>query len=568
MDNIVFLILRRMRQPLLTLIVVYTVAVFVLTLIPGRDDAGQVHYLSIFHAFYFVSFMSTTIGFGEIPYAFTDAQRAWVTLCLYTSVVAWIYALGTILSLLQDQTFQRALEERGFARRVRRMREPFYLICGYGETGQALVRALTDRGQHVVVIDKDEQRTSLIQLQNLRDQVPSLSADARKPLHLTEAGLPHPSCAGVVAVTDDNETNLKVALTSKLLHPDIKVICRADSHDVEANLASFGTDYIIDPFDTFSTHLATAFQTPCLYLLQRWFGGEQDSALDEPVYPPREGHWVVCGYGRFGKAMTSRLKSEGLQVTVIEHNPQATGEPPAGYVLGVGTEAETLLQAGADRAVGLVAGTDDDTNNLSIVMTARDINPDLFVVLRQNQSENRAIIDAVGADMVMHPSAIIAERIRVLLATPMLYQFSSLALHQDDAWACELVSRISAVVQQAVPDVREILIDDRNGGALCQFGSGGGTTRLGEVLRDPWQPQRNLPCIVLLISRKRDFLLLPDVETVLQRGDRLLVCGDGSSFTRLQWTLCHSAALRHVRGDPYQPQSWLWRKVVALLRRR
>ena len=125
MQNIVFLILRRMRQPLLTLLVVYAVSVLGLTLIPGRDADGNVWNMSIFHAFYFVSYMATTIGFGEIPHEFTDTQRLWVSLSLYASVMSWIYAFGTILSLVQDRTFQDAIAENRFARNIRDMREPF-----------------------------------------------------------------------------------------------------------------------------------------------------------------------------------------------------------------------------------------------------------------------------------------------------------------------------------------------------------------------------------------------------------------------------------------------------------
>ena len=66
---------------------------------------------------------------------------------------------------------------------------------------------------------------------------------------------------GVVALTDSNEVNLKIALTAKLLNPKIKVICRADSHDVEANMASFGTDHIIDPFETFAQYLMSRFRS-------------------------------------------------------------------------------------------------------------------------------------------------------------------------------------------------------------------------------------------------------------------------------------------------------------------
>ena len=76
--------------------------------------------MDFFHAFYFVSFMSTTIGFGEIPYEFTDGQRLWVTFSLYASVVVWFYAIGNLLSLVQDRAFRQALIERKFARRIRR----------------------------------------------------------------------------------------------------------------------------------------------------------------------------------------------------------------------------------------------------------------------------------------------------------------------------------------------------------------------------------------------------------------------------------------------------------------
>ena len=85
-----------------------------------------------------------------------------MSLSLYASVISWIYAFGTILALVQDRTFQDAIAENRFARHIRKMREPFHLVCGYGETGSALVQALTWRGQHAVVIDIDETRTNII----------------------------------------------------------------------------------------------------------------------------------------------------------------------------------------------------------------------------------------------------------------------------------------------------------------------------------------------------------------------------------------------------------------------
>jgi Trk K+ transport system NAD-binding subunit len=562
MDNIVYLIFRRMRRPLITLIVVYAISILVLVLIPGQDADGNVWHMDFFHAFYFVSYMSTTIGFGEIPFEFNDAQRLWVSITLYAGVISWLYAIGTILTLVQDKSFQRALAENKLTKHIRTLREPFYLICGYGETGSALVKGLTDIGQHVVVIEIDEFRNNVIKLENLRDFVPSMHGDARKPRMLQEAGLQNPLCKAVVAVTNDNETNLKIAITSKLLHPDIKVICRADSHDYEKNMASFGTNHIIDPFDTFATSLATAFQVPCLYLLQLWlFSGSDQNRLDEPVYPPKEKRWIICGYGRFGKAVYQRLRQEGIEIVVIEANPEETGLPKEGVVVGRGTEAETLSQAGVEVAGGLIAGTDNDANNLSIVVTARELNPDLFIVIRQNHSDNSSIIDAVNADMVMHPSKLIADKIRVLMGTPMLYKFVSLAFYQDNDWACELISRISALIKIHAPRMMEVSIDEYHAEAVTKVLGHGGTVKLSDVLHDPWNRDTELGCIALLMDRHNSQVLLPEIDTELKIGDRILFCAGSYGFTRLLWNIQHDTILSYVRTGEVLSQSWLWKKL-------
>jgi voltage-gated potassium channel len=559
MHSIYFLIFRRMRQPLLTLVLTYAVAILGLSLIPGQDDAGNIWHMDLFHAFYFVSFMATTIGFGEIPYPFTDAQRLWVTFSLYATVVVWIYSIGTLLTLIQDKTFQQAMTEGKFTKRVKRMRDAFYLVCGYGETGSALVHALTERDHSVVVIDINPDRVNILQLENLRQYVPALEGDASRPIHLLEAGLKHPLCHGVVALTNVNEVNLKIAITSKLLHPEIKVICRSDSHDIEANMASFGTNHIINPFDTFANHLATALQAPGLYLLHAWLTGERGYPLKEPIYPPANGRWIVCGYGRFGRAICRRLKDEGIEPVVIEAMPDVTGMPSGGYVLGRGTEAKTLVEAGIEQAVGLVAGTDNDANNLSIIMTARELRPDLFVILRQNQKENQSIIDAVKADMVMHASAIIANRIRVLLGTPLLYQFTSLALHESDQWACELVSRISAVVTTESPSIWEISMTHVNALAVCGALEQGRQVKLQHLLADPRERERSLSCIPLLLKRGDHRVMLPNADTILKPEDHLLFCGRHSSRDGMEWGLQNIHALNYILTGESASGGWLWR---------
>ena len=567
MNTIIFIFFRRMRQPLLTLVIAYSIAVLGLVLIPGQDNDGNVWHMGFFHAFYFVSYMATTIGFGEIPYAFTDAQRIWVLFSIYATVIGWLYAIGTLLTLVQDKSFQEAITERRFAHRIKQLKEPFYIVCGYGETGEALVSVLTERNQNVVVIDSHPNINNILQMANLRQYVPGLHGDASRPIHLLEAGLEHPLCQGVIAVTNDNEVNLQVAVTSKLLHPDIKVICRADSHEIEDNMSSFGTDYIIDPFDTFAIHLATVIQSPALYLLNQWLTGVRYQSLCHPVYPPQTGFWIVCGYGRFGKTVYQQLRDNCIKPIIIEATPEKTGLTEAGisdddWILGWGTDTATLEKAGIKDAVGLIAGTDNDSNNLSIIMTAKELNPDLFVVARNNLADNERLFEAINAEIVMHPSSIIANKIRVLLATPLLYAFMSLAAKQSNKWASEMVSRVSMVVKEQVPEIWEIDINDEQAFAVNKAIDDGVQVSLSNLLADSRQREQQIDGIPLLLLRDGMLTLLPDEGTALQKDDHLLMCGRLSSMYQMEWTLQNEYALDYVITGKEQPRSWFWKLIT------
>jgi Trk K+ transport system NAD-binding subunit len=546
MDSIIFLILRRMRVPLLVMVVVYAVAVLGFVLIPGQDDQGRPWHMGFFHAFYFVSFMGTTIGFGEIPYPFTDAQRFWALITIYATVTAWIYSIGTLIALVQDPAFKRAVTEQRFARRIRHMVEPFYLICGYGDTGSALIRSMAQRDQHAVVIDIDPRRIEELDLQNLPVYVPGLCGDAAVPRHLLEAGLGHRRCAGVVALTNVNEVNLKVAISAKLLRPRLVVVCRADSRDVEANMASFGTDHIVDPFETFADLLGLGLRAPCQFLIHSWLGVEGVAGLPEPVYPPAKGTWVVCGYGRFGKAVIPVLEAAGIDVVVIEATPERTGTPPQGCVVGWGTEAHTLREAGIERAVAIVAGTNNDTNNLSIVMTARELNPDLFVVLRQNEARNDRLFEEIRADIPMHPSRTVAEKVRILLNTPLLYRFFEVMHREDNEWACELASRLAGLIGNRPPTSWEVEVNDEDAHAVIAALERGRTVELGVLLADPRSPDRAVPALALALQRGERIDCLPDPARPLAPGDRILFCGHARARPAQAWVLQNEQVLTEV----------------------
>ncbi|WJW74637.1 NAD-binding protein [Thiohalobacter sp. IOR34] len=561
MHNIVYLILRRMRRPLIVLIAAYALSVLGLTLIPGIDDQGRPWRMDFFHAFYFVSFMGSTIGFGEIPYPFTDAQRLWTTFSIYVTVIAWLYAIGSLLTIVQDQRFRRVVAFSAFSRKVLALREPFYLVCGHGDTGSLLVQELAERGITCTVVDNDEDRIHNLELADLPLFVPGLCADADEVETLKAAGLTHRCCQGVIAITDDDAVNLKIAITSKLLRPGLKVICRAESADTGANMASFGTDHIINPFDAFADSFAMAFKSPSMHLVYEWITAIHNAPLEDFVTPPA-GKWVLCGYGRFGKALWQALRGEELPVQVIEADPGATRPPPE-TVTGRGTEAETLEQAGIHEAVGIIAGTDHDANNLSMLMTAKALNPALFTVARQNQRRNEAIFAASRPDLLMQAGTLTARRILSLIITPLLADFLELARRQDEDWANILVSRVTGVVTDRSPQTWAFSIDAQDTPAVVAEIEGGMAVSIRHLITDPHAPSNSLACVPLLLKRGSMKILVPDTTMQLEPGDQLLFCGNESVHADMQLTAINFNVLNYVITGEDRPAGHIWRWLAA-----
>jgi len=549
MKIIFFLILHRMRRPLILLITVYAVAVLGLVLIPGQDANGQPWDMDFFHAFYFVSFMGSTIGFGELPYPFTDGQRMWTLFSIYASVTTWLYTIGSMLSLIQEPAFRQAVTRTIFIHAVKRIREPFYLICGYGDTGSKLVSALAEYNTRSVVIGDDQERLNELELGITHLFVPAFCADASDPAILADAGLNNRYCKGLIALTNNDNANLKIAITGKLLNPALPVISRSDNHDIGTNIASFGTEYIINPYESFANRLAIALQSPAIYLLDQWLTGVPGSTLTDPVFPPK-GNWILCGFGRFGKAVYRKLTDENINVQVVEADPDTT-HPPAGTVIDRGTEAETLLQAGIKDAAGIVAGTDVDANNLSIIITAKMLNPELFCVARQNDQENQPIFQQAGLQLITQRSEIIARKILSLLQNPLLTAFLITIRHQEAAWADQLLSKICTVTDDLVPVNWMISIDETTSPAICQRLRAGDVLELNILQCDPQHRETQLPCLPLMLRRNHHNTLTPEPTTNLKVGDEILFCGRSLGKKQMQWTQNVDEYLNYVlTGKP------------------
>ena len=563
MSNLIFILFRRLRSPLIVLILVYAIAMTGFVIIPGVDDQGNPWQMSFFHAFYFVSFMGTTIGFGEIPYAFTDAQRYWTLITLYASVVAWLYGIGVLLSVFQDPAFRQQMRRNSFERHVKNIREPFYIICGYGDTGSQLAHSLSEANIYSVVVDPDENRINELDSDYFKTPPLALCADASQSEVLEIAGIKHIWCKGIITIADEDTVNLTVAIVAQILNPDLRLIARAETPEAEANILSFGANEVINPFETFASRLALSLKSPSLYCLYDWMTGKSGECMKEPPMP-KQGLWIICGFGRFGHELYEHLDKEGVSLRVIEANRDIR-DTPAGTIIGRPTEADTLIKAGIKEATGIIAGTAVDANNLSILMTAEELNPDAFRVARQNEDKNSHLFQAAHLDMVMQRGNVLSNTIFALIRTPMLGDFLRIVSRFKNDKANMLVSRIIGVVKDDVPELWQLCVTEEETPALYKTIQNQ-QVLVGDILHGEYRPEdsiskKQLSAMSLFMRRGNGNVLLPEDNRIIREGDQFLMCGTYGARLEMLRVVKNINVLESVLCGEYVPAGWLFKKL-------
>ena len=150
-----WIVIRRLRVPILIIIVTYAISIVMLTLIPGKDSNGHTYYMTFFDAFYIVSYTANTIGYGEIPYTLTYPQRLVTLVMIYLTVPAWFYAIGTIVALINDKAFKKELKKMIFRRKIAHIQTDFVVICGYNSISRIMINKFQKDGRYrLVVVDK------------------------------------------------------------------------------------------------------------------------------------------------------------------------------------------------------------------------------------------------------------------------------------------------------------------------------------------------------------------------------------------------------------------------------
>ncbi|WP_122261967.1 potassium channel protein [Ornithinimicrobium cerasi] len=533
----VFLVLRRIRTPLVVLVGTFALMTFGLSVMPGTVENPEP--LGVFDAFYVISYTGLTIGYGEVPHPYSYAQRMWVTLTIYVSVLAWSYSLAVLLAIAQERTFRDSIALQRFSRRVRRLQSPFVLVVGYGQAGEAVCRALEDQGREFVVLDSDAGRVEQLALDGYTSDVPAFAASGRDPRMLGMAGLGHDQCEAVLALTDSDETNLSIVMSVNLLRPELMVIARSSDREHAQQMHDFAADVIINPFDRYGAYLVMALRRPAGFRLASWLMSPRGTGLPHKLEHLTDGHWVVCADGDFGVEVTRDLESAGLDVVLVD---PVDGRPDV------------------TDAVGFIAGAESDIVNMAMAAHARIENDQLFIAVRQNSSINQAPLRAFDADSVFVPTELLAREAVARITSPNYWSFIDHVLHEDDDWDERIMDEIVEVVGHETPASSRVDMEFHSAPAAVRWMRSRELT-VGDILRDPDDRGTRLAAYPAVLVRDGRRIFTPALDLPLREGDGLLLLGREADLLVVRSTLFHDSAVEYVATGREVATAWIFRQV-------
>lgn len=210
-------------------------------------------------------------------------------------------------------------------------------------------------------------------------------------------------------------------------------------------------------------------------------------------------HYIVCGLGRVGRNIAKELHSEGVKFVGIDKDEERVKEALArGYLAFVAdsTKDETLQKAKVTKARGLVACLGDDSSNLFVTLSARQQNPDLYIVSRANHSENVAHMQRAGADKVAMPNKIGGYHMATMLTRPGVVDY------------LEVISKNSS----SELEVDEIVIP-KHSKALGD--------RLGEIIKNGGGGAT----VLAINTVDGKSIVSPEANSLINAGDKLIVMG-------------------------------------------
>jgi len=219
-------------------------------------------------------------------------------------------------------------------------------------------------------------------------------------------------------------------------------------------------------------------------------------------------HYIICGFGRVGRGAAAELQHAGAAFVVVDSESDRVERAMLSGMLAVAADAtrdDTLHQVGIERARGLVAALATDADNLFVLLSAKGLNPKLYVAARAAEEGAEEKMRRAGADAVFAPYSITGHRLAQSLLRPHVVQFLDFTT-KDIAMDISIEQvRVSAGSEVAAKTIREM------------------------------QLRRNMGVIVMAIRRHDGNMLFnPPADTSVQAGDYLIVMGKQEDLTALE----------------------------------
>lgn len=148
-----------------------------------------------------------------------------------------------------------------------------------------------------------------------------------------------------------------------------------------------------------------------------------------------KGHYIICGFGRMGSLICKEFSAKPLPFVVVEKNTDVIEKlKEDGYLFlhGNATDDETLLKAGIKRAKGLITVVTQDTENVYITLTARGLNPDLYILARAGEEGSEIKLQRAGASKVISPYLIGGSRMAQAILRPNVVDFIEIATGREN----------------------------------------------------------------------------------------------------------------------------------------
>ena len=222
-------------------------------------------------------------------------------------------------------------------------------------------------------------------------------------------------------------------------------------------------------------------------------------------------HYIICGYGRIGRLLCKNIQKKSIDLVVIEKNEelrQLMDEDGVLYVLGNAADEATLINAGVKHAKSLVAVLGTDTDNVFLVLTARQLKPDLHITARASREESKAKLRAAGANKVESP-----------------YDIGALSMAQR-------------ILRPTVTNFLDQALDDQRQDIHMEEMSVSPSSRLINLMLKDSGIRQNYNLIIIAIKKLDGAMLFnPSFESIIKAGDTLIAVGKSENLQKLEEVL-------------------------------